>query len=243
MNAKSKNVFLNRAIFTQEAFDSGALSVLTTLFHRFPEAGDYEVFIWRGGQLRRRLHVSVGADYRDLQLNLDLTAAGEEETRCGCEAESCYTLAEGGVLGFYVSQGTSRYAVKIIQTIDEKKEKRVWLDSQEVIPEGDLFAVTLFRPGVYSVRNTETKSESRIRVSMPKGKGYRADQPTLLQISKDGLFRRRLSRIQAGQSVVFQCNAPARIQIDLIEAQETTREPVRRRRYARGRRPKRKSQR
>ena len=54
MNGKS--VVLNRAIFSQRSFDSAALTVLTSLFHRFPEAGDYDLFVRRGEQV---VHLSL----------------------------------------------------------------------------------------------------------------------------------------------------------------------------------------
>lgn len=59
---KRKNVVLNRPVFTQQAFDSRALTVLTTLFHRFPEAGDYNLTIWRDERMIHRAHVRGGVE-------------------------------------------------------------------------------------------------------------------------------------------------------------------------------------
>jgi hypothetical protein len=59
---KRKNVVLNRPVFAQQVFDSRSLTVLTTLFHRFPEAGDYDLTIWRDERMVHRAHVRVSME-------------------------------------------------------------------------------------------------------------------------------------------------------------------------------------
>ena len=84
MIGTSKGVALNRPVFTQRAFDSGGLTVLTTLLHHFAEPGRYDVLVHRGGTLAGRLPVRVARDNAEHQINVDMAALGEEKRDCGC---------------------------------------------------------------------------------------------------------------------------------------------------------------
>ena len=98
---KTNRVLLNRPVFTQTAFDSRALTVLTTLLHRFPEAGRYQVRVQRGERREQQFEVQVSADYGAQQVNIDLATLNLETSGgCGCEPKNRYELAVGGVLGF-----------------------------------------------------------------------------------------------------------------------------------------------
>ena len=125
----------------------------------------------------------------------------------------------------------------IEQLDDQNEEKRTWLESGRVVPEGDFFAITLVRPGLYRAVETESQSELEIRVALPKEKGYRPDQPTLVTFGKDGAYDRRAVELLSGQSVVFQCNAPAHIQAELVKPDEFAGEPIRGARFTQ-RRPR-----
>jgi hypothetical protein len=223
-----KSVVLNRAIFSQRSFDSAALTVLTSLFHRFPEAGDYDLFVRRGEQVVHRAHVRVAAESAAQQLNVDLARLGDADKGCGCEAQAGYTLAVGGVLGFYVSQGVGQYSVTITQP--GEAQKRTLLSNASAMPEGDLFAVTLVLPGTYRA-TAEGGAECEIAVELPQGEKYRTDQPTLVELGSDGAFNPRAVRLLAGQSIVFQCGAPTHIRVELLAAEATSRSEGQRQRY------------
>lgn len=220
---KRKNVVLNRPVFAQRAFDSRALTVLTTLFHRFPEAGDCDLRIWRDERLIHRAHVRVVAEGAPLQLHLDLAALQE--------TGGPYALAVGGVIGFYVSRGVGRYRVEIAQLTH--REKVVRLDNSQVIPEGDLFAVTLVRPGIYRVLQVEGRGEGEIRVRLPGKERYRPDQATRVTVGKEGIMEPRGVEILAGQSVVFWCTVPTSLRVEWVKAMEELEPPIQRPRLAR----------
>ncbi|GBD09473.1 hypothetical protein HRbin22_01727 [Candidatus Thermoflexus japonica] len=220
---KRKNVVLNRPVFAQRAFDSRALTVLTALFHRFPEAGDYDLKIWQDERMIHRAHVRVSAEGTPAQLHLDLAALGEM-------AES-YLLAAGGVIGFYVSRGIGRYRVEIAQLT--RREKVVRLDNSQVIPEGDLFAVTLVRPGIYRVLQVEGRGEGEIHVRLPGKERYRPDQVTRVTVGKEGVMEPRVVEILAGQSVVFWCTIPASLRVEWVKAMEELEPPIQRPRLTR----------
>ncbi len=206
---------LNRPVFTQQAFDSGALSVLTTLIHRFAEAGSYDLFIRRSERTIHRATVNVVREAEaSHQVDVDMASLATQKQGCGCDKRTVYTLREGGVMCFYVSKGTARYSVVVQQM--GAKEKNTLLDSAKAIPTGDLFAVTLVLPGVYRAVNMEGNAEVAIEVSMPS-ESYRMDQVATVEIARTGKMNPRRVGILLGQTVVFRCGAQARLRVELVK--------------------------
>ena len=261
MKAENRRPVLNRALFSGRALESGALAPLTTLLHRFTEPGDYELFVRRDGQMIGRSTVRVmgelpraepprgsdmghgdvprgdmprsaaGATY---QTNIDLTAFGEAAANCAPEPMT--VLATGGVLGFYVSQGTSHYTVTITRLVGDKKE--TVLDSTAGVPEGDFFAVTFVRPGIYTVANRLGQGQMKVEVKLPTEKGYRPNDGALVQVNRGG-FDPNGASLYSGQSLLFQCHVAAQFAVELAQpAPETVRAADERRRHTvRKRRP------
>jgi hypothetical protein len=239
MAENKRQAALNRSVFTQTAFDSSSLTVLTTLIHRFPEPGDYELFISSLRKPVRRLHVHVSPAIGDYQVNLDLASLDGGERSCGCGSAGGYELAVGGVMSFFVSKGSDKFSVKITQADDANKRKRTLLRSEEDVPEGDFFAVTLVQPGTYRAVTSDGREKKIIRVRMPKGKPYRVDEAMLIRVRKGGDFERRSVQLYPGQSVVFQMDRSTRIQLILEEGEGRPRAPDRRRKaQGRGSKPK-----
>ncbi|MEZ4668671.1 MAG: hypothetical protein R3E39_12235 [Anaerolineae bacterium] len=218
MEKTLKKMVLNRAVFSKRPFDSGALTVLGTLFHRFPEVGDYEVFVSRDGQNVHRTRVQVVSDNAPSQLNFEMSSASNLAEGCGCGSDNTLTLKAGGVVSFYASQGVGAYSVSVSQSDDRNKRKVTHLDSTGYLPAGDLFAVTLVHAGTYSVTATAGKARfvGEIRVGAPGGEKYRPDRPTVVELGKDG-FTPKSAQIMAGQSVVFNLTQAARIQVELAK--------------------------
>ena len=104
---------LNRAVFTNRTFDSRALSVLTTLVHRFVEPGHYDVFVRRNGSVVHRTQVDVSPDHARTQVNVDMANVPESKRACGCHGDAAIELRAGGALVFYVSAGVGGYSVTI----------------------------------------------------------------------------------------------------------------------------------
>lgn len=220
---QKKKVLLNRAMFSIRPYESSALTVLTTLFHHFSEAGNYELFVRRGGTVIHRAAIQVSEKGAQQQLNLDLASLRDAEQRecCDKEAGTRYTLAVNSILGFYVSQGTGAYSVALARA--EHKERQA-LDSAAHIPAGDLFAVTLVRPGTYRAVNEEGGAEAMIRVRPASPKDYRPDQAELVTCDAQAFKPKRVD-ITSGHSVVFRCEAPARLRVELVEPAESAPKP------------------
>jgi hypothetical protein len=213
MSRTGKKVVLNRAVFVQRPLDSSELSVLATLFHRFPVRGDYEVFVRRDAQVVRRLRVRVEEGNAPNQIDIDLaeSSLSASTRQAACLEDQEFLLKTNGVIAFYASQGIERYTVSVTQDLREKR--LTLLDSRKPLPEGDLFAVTLVRPGAYRVVNLTGKAEGQIQVSLPPREKYRADQVTLVECTKEGFQPREVS-VYSGQSVAFHCRVPAQIRVE-----------------------------
>jgi hypothetical protein len=216
MTAMPTPATLNRPVFTQRSFESGALTVLTTLLHRFVDTGQYEVFIKRADAVIHRAAVSVAPEHGRQQVNLDMANVIESKRACGCEGDAAIELRTGGVLGFYVSTGTGRYSVTARNLEVKDRSYPTPLDSNQGVPAGDFFALTLVRPGVYRV-TAKPGGEASVTVRVPADEqGYRPDRPTLVTVRKDG-FNPKTIDIFSGQSVVFQIETAAQIRAELTK--------------------------
>lgn len=232
MKTEPRKPMLNRAIFAGRQLDSSALAVLTTLLHRFKEPGDYELFVQRDGQVTHRSSVRVvgelpesagnaregdarpmrsreGAPY---QVNIDLATYGQSYDECG--PENVLTLATGGIAGFYVGGGASRYTVTLSRILGDKKVTE--LDSAAGVPEGDFFAVTFVRPGIYTVANRLGDGGAKVEVKLPTEKGYRPNDGMVVQVGRGGFDPAGVS-VYSGQSVLFQCRTAVQFVVELVQ--------------------------
>ena len=219
MSTRGKPLLLNRALFVLRPFQATALTTLTTLIHRFPAAGTFEVFIRRDGSLLHRAPVHV-ADGGVFQINIDMAAGSFDAT---------YAIAPGGALGFYVGKGEGAYSVSLDRITG--RERVTILDSTKGIPAGDLFAVTLVRAGRYRVIDPVNKIDGVVTVETPAvpertrlggrvasapRQRYRPDQPTGVTIAR-GTMQPKEVKIFAGQTVVFDCTVPANLRIEPLD--------------------------
>lgn len=204
---------LNRALFSKRTLESGALSVLGTIFHRFEAAGIYEVTIRVERGASQRVQVNVVNSGAPNQINLDVTTLGGDSD-CQCEENEARSLNAGGVMGFYTSKGGSPFTVTIEQIAE--RERKLVLDSTQGIPSGDLFSVTLIRPGTYRVTNALNKSAMTVSVNLPKGEKYLVSQTKSVEVVAEG-FKSRGETLFPGQTLVFQCHVPAQLRVELLD--------------------------
>ncbi|HSV85054.1 MAG TPA: hypothetical protein VLH85_00670 [Levilinea sp.] len=239
MKTNQKEALLNRSLFVQRAFDSGAITVLTTLIHRFEESGDYELFVRSAGRTAARLMVRVVDSDAAYQHNLDLTDLQAKEREC-CHQDADVLLHAGGVLGLYASKGSASFQVEV-QRIGAK-DKQVLLNNAEQVPDGDFFVVTPLQSGVYRVSDSLNKAEMLLRVAMPplpgavkkpaagkekKGRqerDYRPDQPSLVETGKGGFGRKEIS-LYSGQALVIQCKQAARLRVEMQKPDKPASKP------------------
>jgi hypothetical protein len=218
-----KDITLNRPIFTQEVFSSTSLTVLTSLFHHFPDEGIYDLIVRRGGRVIARSNILVDGKDCQTQLNLDLAHI---DPTCGE-----YQLSVGGILGFFVSEGIGRYTVTV--THSGEHEKRVLLNNAEAVPEGGIFAVTLVRPGTYFMgAGKEEHRSGKIQLRLPKKNDkntkYHTEQAVTVNVDNKGRFKPKVVNIYTGQSVVFICKGPVQLQVALVDTDDDVKPPIER---------------
>jgi hypothetical protein len=216
MKPNRRPAVLNRAVFTNRTFDSRALSVLTTLVHRFTEPGHFEVFVRRDGSVVHRTDVDVAPDHARTQVNVDMANVPESKRACGCHGDAAIELRTGGALAFYVSAGVGGYVVTVRNRAASDEKSGTALDSSQGVPAGGLFALTLVQPGGYRIR-TGAGAEAQVAVRLPvREKGYRPDRVTVLTLRKEG-FDPKSAEIFSGQSVAVHCEVGADIQAELVK--------------------------
>lgn len=219
---KAKRVLVNRHLFTQMSVDSGSLTMLGVVIHRFPEPGEYVGVVEREGVEARRFRLMVDEDSRGMQVNVDLTTLDGGHSHsgdCDCTdkkagADPTFVVNPSGYVLFHVSSGRGGYAVRVGRL--ERPEPALF-DSTKL--EGDdLFAVTLIRPGTYSVRNLAGDAHGEIVVSYPKvGKQPHRPDEAVEIVCTDKAFRPAKITIQAAQGQLYRFRTPSRIAIELVE--------------------------
>jgi len=247
------NLHLNRTLFQQTDADSGALTMLAAVVHRPPEPGLYAGTVYRGEQAVGEFTLRALDEPGPLQVHVDLATqrlrgeTGRKPRRrvddpcCDDDRDSetgeaaSFTVGRDGHAVFHVSTGAGGFAVQLagVGKRDRRAEGReeggaeasdTW-DSRE-LREGDLFAVTLLRPGTYRVANEAASAEAKIRLAYPeRGKtAYRPPEPMHIAVTKTG-FQPEGIDLQPLQGQVYEVQAPSRIRISLTEPDDGPQRP------------------
>lgn len=213
--------FIDYHLFTQTSLDSGSLTMLGAVIHNFSEPGKYQGRVLRGTQSTASFRLTVDRDCPAMQVNIDLAtfalrAPEHVEDELGCrEPGRHFVVNPTGYVVFYISQGAGGYAVRVGR-VDEGHVATAF-DSGE-LKEGDLFAVTMLRPGIYSVTNTNTGARGEIVVTYPRvgKKPYRPPRPVKIECLKDE-FKPDNTRIEPAQGQIYHFKIPSRIKIVMVK--------------------------
>ncbi|HKY13524.1 MAG TPA: hypothetical protein VJM33_01275 [Microthrixaceae bacterium] len=217
------------ATLGQTHFDSAMPSGSAVVGHPLPAAGDYVVSRLEGRSLVRTHAMAVRATVDD-DTNLGRMPApalqfADEEVRLpsvgrtlAAEEIDALRLREGGVASFTGAAGTEHTA-RIQQVSKAGRATTVW-DSTKLVA-GDLYALSIGRPGTYRMRNSADGSEATVVVTYPvRGKrGYRPAAPVTVRCTERGFDAKEVT-IGPLQGLVVQVEAPARVVIDLVEADD-----------------------
>ncbi len=245
---------LNRTLFQQTDADSGALSMLGTVVHGVADVGHHRGTVYRGKEAVGEFTLRV-EEAGPLQVHVDLAAQGlqgasgrrgahghqdgccDHETGAGgAQAAAVYTVGRDGHAVFHVSSGSGGYAVTLADTgrgevpgedRDRREEQgRVW-DSRR-LEAGDLFGVTLLRPGAYRVSGEGGRAEARLRLAYPqRGRtAYRPPEPLHIAVSEDG-FDPKDIELQPLQGQVYEIRTGSRVVISLVEPDDGPQQPDR----------------
>jgi hypothetical protein len=218
---RAKRVLVNRHLLAQTSVDSGSLTMLGVVIHRFDDPGEYMGVVEREAEARSfRLRVDDSAPA--MQANIDLATLGGGHSHsddCGCKdketgADPTFVVNPAGYVVFHVSSGLGGYIVRVGRL--ERPEAALFDSTQ--LEGDDLFAVTLIRPGTYSVRNVAGEARGEIVVSYPKvgEQPHRPGEPVDI-VCTEKAFRPARIRIQAAQGQLYRFRTPSRIAIELVE--------------------------
>jgi hypothetical protein len=211
--------FIRHDLFTQSNLDSGSLTMLGSVVHNFSEPGNYQGRVVRGTETTASFRLTVSDECPAVQVNIDLaTLASPAQSHVVDESvfpeqRRHFAVNPKGYAVFYVSQGRGGYAT-LVGKPEEGYEARLF-DSRE-LREGDMFAATIIRPGIYSVVNVVTGAQGEISVAYPRigTAPYRPPPPVFIECTENALTPDRIE-IEPAQGQVYRCRVSSRIAIQL----------------------------
>jgi hypothetical protein len=230
---------VNRHVFTTREFDSGALTVLASVIHQFPEIGKYIVSIRRGDTVLGSTRFEVVAD-GPMQLNIDLAAGGipgkanpfDRSARvakasaatkdCGCGGGSAHAASAQAVPAgapppkIVAPQGYVQFHVshgegKLSAQVRKEQTDKVLFDST-LLGTGDIFAVSLLAPAKFTLANTAGTATGTVTVTFSKEVARKIKQttPVFCDVSKSAFTPKDL-QVSSGQGLVFRVQDAARV--------------------------------
>lgn len=241
----NKKAYINHHLLTQTSLDSGALTMLGTVIHNFSEPGEYKGSVILGRRTVGEFYLTVDKECKATQVNIDLSILHQLASKHRKIIEKRFVVNPKGYAVFHVSRGAGGYAI-LVGKIGEKSESGMF-DSRE-LKKDDLFAVTLIRPGTYSVTNVNTKAKSEIVVTYPKiekiRKPYYPPEPILIECTKKAFepgkimekafeqnkstkkaFKQGRIEIKPAQGQVYHIRTQSRIKIRLVRPDDGPKGP------------------
>lgn len=209
---------IDRFIFSQANVDSGSLTMLASVVHRFLEPGAYFGKIKRGenevGQFKIMVEHSPPMQ-SSVKIDLKALDASPSEQSKNTEC-SCFNLVPEGYALFFVSTGAGGYNIEITKPENEGKKT---FDNRELTSQ-DMFVATLLRPGTYRITNTLTKAEAELKIIYPQiGKTPRQSQTIQVECTEKAVNPSKITA-NPGQGVVFSFKVPSRIKIELVTPED-----------------------
>jgi hypothetical protein len=208
---------INRHLFSQTKYDSGALTPAVFVVHPYNEPGHYRADVYRNGQHQYTFSIDVNEKCQEMQISVDLAALDKKQKTsaqdCGCEKS--LQLAPSGYGLFYTAKGLGGYSVKTYPATATEKDEAKIFDSTK-LQQGDLFGITLLRPGYYIIRDDRRKIKCQLQVDpvIPGIKKYMP--PDALHLEESDLLKPKKSlKLMQAQGLVYRTHADARILIEL----------------------------
>lgn len=209
-----KRTFVNRRLIAQTVFDSGALTPLCTVVHQFTASGEHICALYQEDRPVGHFRLLVNESAVNSQVDIDLATLHPSGPKpCEPDPEKRFEVRPEGRAVFFTTAGRSGYTVVVHPP--PGKARDIVFDSR-TLNHGDLFILTLLRPGSYRAVNTYTDAVCTINVLYPE----RAEHPRRsfefeeVTLTEKG-FSRTSVEVQSTQGVAFQLNSPARIRVEL----------------------------
>jgi hypothetical protein len=208
-------------------FDSASPSNGAVVIHRFEKPGEYRIRFLRGESTIAQARLTVKQDMEDeapVHSRFDLTKLSSSVDLSGGDAGS-FTVGSKGYVSFTDSGISPAFSV-----VAEPLGHAAGFDSRRLGP-GDLFALTLIRPGEYHIVNEVERYEGRISVSYPaiESSPYRPPEP-LVVVCQDKAFEPGTISLKPAQGLICRVTRAARIKVDLTRPDDgppgTTDRPI-----------------
>jgi len=203
--------------------DSGALTLLGAVAHRFETPGEYRGTVRLGSAIERVFYLSVDKESPVAAADIDLAALAGTQTQpddsCCCpEKEPRFSVNPRGYAVFRVSGGPGGHSVNLRRA--DPDEKTPVFNSTR-LEGGAVFSARILRPGYYSVKNGLAEARAELHVAYPPEafSGYRPPEPLRVEVTARGFSPQRIA-LQPAQGLIFDCHAPARIIIALEKADD-----------------------
>jgi len=199
---------LNRQLFEETVFDSGALGLTTSVVHQFAEPGVYAASVRRDGLHVGVYEFEVRGDATQTQLDIDLAAVGRGERKKDCDCgpqRSLPVVSQKGYVLFHATSGSGWSA-----HVGEGKKK---MFDSERLTAGDMFALTLLEPTKYQMENKLGGAKGTIEVSFSPADAKRMGSLQPVMVTLKNAFAPEAIKLVATQGLVFRVEAEARIVI------------------------------
>jgi hypothetical protein len=198
---------INRHLFSQIDVDSRSISALSTIVHRFAEAGEYTVYIIRESNIIRQFTINVVDENQEVnnpsQVSIDLSKISNN-----------FILKTGGYILFYTSTGPGGYAIEMHKSGMDAEAKV--FDSRE-LKDDDIFSTMIIRPGTYSVTNVLNNTKAELVVKYPQpGKIEKNPPPINIDCTVKEITPNKIN-IYPSHGLVFKCKTPSGIKIELTK--------------------------
>jgi hypothetical protein len=218
------------AIFMQTTYDSGALSGLSSVAHKFEQAGVFAAVVHKDGAPLATVKLAVSIPVTSLEemvakapeaLAGTLNALAEmmphvDLARLPAMGEQAvlHTAAQGYAL-FHAMSGDSGFAITVHHAAQPATGAPAF-DTRQLGP-GDIFSALVLRPGAYAVKNTVNGSQTSLTVAYPVvgTTPYVPPNPAEVTCADNG-FSPAPIKLQPAQGLIFRINTRARITIDLV---------------------------
>ena len=206
---------INRHMFAEGNVDSGSMTMMSTIVHKFSEPGEYKGNVIKGRNVVGHFTIIVGKKETPglpTQAQIDLRQVEAPSARPDGALANRFSVGADGYGVFRVAAGAGRYAVEVY-----KGGSKVF-DSCELQGD-DLYYVMVLRPGTYSVTNAVTNARGELTVAYPEKGMARNAEPVRIECSKGGFVPERIG-VKPMQGMVFSCKVPTRIKIDLVRPED-----------------------
>lgn len=194
---------INTHALMAQKLRSDEIGPLAMVAHPIMAAGQYFGQVWQGKAAVAQFQLTVEEASTPGQADIDL-AALMARPGVGKSRLMRFKMPAGGYAAFFASKGAGGYAVTLDQVI-EGKEPRSVFDSRK-LTEGDVYAVTLLRPGLWIAQDAASGARAQVTVAYPVigDTPFRpAERGHAISVSGEGMDRDTV-KMNPGEGLVFQ---------------------------------------